>query len=294
MTDWDGFSAQEKILLGIQNISKLFRIQNFGVLLFLTFKYVICVVILVNLTAFLLAWLLTSGVKGENFLRAGFFTPNLIGGIVLGFIWQFVFNRVFPEVLMAIPGFEQSWLSSPSKAFWAIVIVATWQQSGYMLLIYIAGFVGVPQDYIEAAEIDGATAGQITRHIRLPLMAQSFVICFFLTLTSAFKVYDLNLSLTDGGPYGTTKMAAMTIFEKAFTSHNYGLGQAESNHFLPDHIGSSYYFRWFQENVRRWKHENEYCKKRLEAIRELPKILEKQWLLCIVSTLYDSFSARDY
>ena len=92
-------------------------------------------------------------------------------------------------------------------------------------------------------------------------MAQSFVICFFLTLTSAFKVYDLNLSLTDGGPYGTTKMAAMTIFEKAFTSHNYGLGSGRGNHFLPDHIGSSYYSSWFQENVRRWKHENEYCKK---------------------------------
>lgn len=227
MTDWDGFSAQ-KNFVGIQNYIKAFQDTEFWSSIFLTFKYVICVVILVNLTAFLLAWLLTSGVKGENFLRAGFFTPNLIGGIVLGFIWQFVFNRVFPEVLMAIPGFEQSWLSSPSKAFWAIVIVATWQQSGYMLLIYIAGFVGVPQDYIEAAEIDGATAGQITRHIRLPLMAQSFVICFFLTLTSAFKVYDLNLSLTDGGPYGTTKMAAMTIFEKAFTSHNYGLGQAEA------------------------------------------------------------------
>ena len=118
---------------------------------------------------------MTSGVKGENFLRAGFFTPNLIGGIVLGFIWQFVFNRVLPEVLTAIPGFEQSWLSSPSKAFWAIVIVATWQQSGYMLLIYIAGFVGVSQDYIEAAEIDGATCR--TDHKTYPSAVDGTVLC---------------------------------------------------------------------------------------------------------------------
>ncbi|MFQ9396147.1 MAG: carbohydrate ABC transporter permease [Lachnospiraceae bacterium] len=105
-----------KILWESKNYIKAFQDTEFWGFYFLTFKYVICVVILVNLTAFLLAWLLTSGVKGENFLRAGFFTPNLIGGIVLGFIWQFVFNRVLPEVLTAIPGFEQSWLSSPSKS----------------------------------------------------------------------------------------------------------------------------------------------------------------------------------
>ena len=188
--------------------------------------------------------LLTSFIWGLSFVAqsvssdlVGPFTFNsirlLIGGIVLGFIWNFIFSRVIPgldslPLIGSLPIFEQSWLSNPTTAFWSLVIVATWQQSGYMLLIYIAGFVGIPKDYIEAASIDGANNRQITLHIRLPLMVQSFVICIFLTLTSAFKVYDLNLSLTDGGPYGTTQMAAMTIFNKAFVSHQYGLGQAQA------------------------------------------------------------------
>ena len=231
-TDWDGFSSV-KTFVGIQNYIVTFQDTDFWNSIFLTFKYVFFVVILVNVIAFGLAYLLTSGIKGQNFLRAGFFTPNLIGGIVLGFIWNFVFNRVLPGlgadgILESLPFLQKSWLSDPNMAFWAIVIVATWQQSGYMLLIYVAGFVGVPKDYIEAAQIDGAKEAQITRYIRLPLMMQSFVICFFLTLTSAFKVYDLNLSLTDGGPYGTTRMAAMTIFEKAFVNHDYGLGQSQA------------------------------------------------------------------
>ena len=232
LTSWDGFSAQKEFV-GLRNYIDTFRDQDFWTSIFLTFKYVFFVVIFVNVIAFCLAWLLTSGIKGQNFLRAGFFTPNLIGGIVLGFIWNFIYSRVIPGIgtlsaFESLPIFQQSWLSTPNMAFWSLVIVATWQQSGYMLLIYVAGFVGVSPDYIEAAHIDSCNESQVTRYIRLPLMVQSFVICLLLTLTSAFKVYDLNLSLTDGGPYGTTKMAAMTIFEKAFTEHKYGLGQAQA------------------------------------------------------------------
>lgn len=224
MTNWNGYSAVKEFV-GLQNYITVLHDKEFWSSILLTFRYVIAVVVLVNLTGFLLAVLLTSGIKGENFLRAGFFTPNLIGGIVLGFIWQFIFNRV----LVSLPVFsDTSMLSSPTSAFWAMVIVQTWKQSGYMLLIYIAGLVGVPQDYIEAARIDGASSGQILRKIRLPLMMQSFTICFFLTLSSAFQVYDLNLSLTGGGPYNSTRMAVMTIFDKAFTYHNYGEGQAEA------------------------------------------------------------------
>ena len=223
-TSWDGFSSVKQFV-GFQNYITVFHDKEFWSSIFLTFRYVIAVVVLVNLTAFLLAVLLTSHIKGENFLRAGFFTPNLIGGIVLGFIWQFIFNRV----LVTLPFMpDTSLLSDPTTAFWAIVIVQTWKQSGYMMLIYIAGLVGVSQDYIEAARIDGATNRQILWKIRLPLMMQSFPICFFLTLSSSFQVYDLNLSLTNGGPYGATRMAVMTIFEKAFTYHKYGEGQAEA------------------------------------------------------------------
>ncbi len=127
--------------------------------LLLTFKYVIFVVIIVNVLAFAIAYLLTRGIKGQNFFRAGFFTPNLIGGLVLGYIWQFVFSRVFVGIGEATGWslFESSWLSDPSLAFAALVLVSVWQLSGYMILIYVAGFMGLNQDVMEAASIDGAT-----------------------------------------------------------------------------------------------------------------------------------------
>ena len=228
MTSWDGIS-QTKEFVGLLNYQITFSDPEFWGSIWLTVKYVLAVVVLVNVIAFLLAVLLTSGIRGQNFLRAGFFTPNLIGGIVLGFIWQFIFNRVFT----AIPIFpEVSFLSKPRSAFWALVLVQSWKSSGYMLLIYIAGLVGVPQDYIEAARIDGASSKQILWKIRLPLMMQSFTICLFLTLSTAFKIYDLNLSLTNGGPYNSTKMAVMTIMDKAFAFHRYGEGQAEAMVFF--------------------------------------------------------------
>lgn len=127
--------------------------------LVLTFKYVIAVVVLVNVLAFAIAYLLTRGIKGQNFFRAGFFTPNLIGGIVLGYIWQFVFSRVFVNIGESTGWsfFEVSWLSEPNKAFLALVVVSVWQLSGYMILIYVAGFMGLSEDVMEAASIDGAS-----------------------------------------------------------------------------------------------------------------------------------------
>lgn len=121
-----------------------------------------------------------------------------------------------------------SWLADPNKAFWSLVIVTVWQLSGYMMLIYIAGFTGMSTDVLEAASIDGATGFQRLKCIILPLMVPSFVICLFLTLSRAFMVYDVNLTLTGGEPYGTTRLIAMHVYEKAFTSRNYGVGQAEA------------------------------------------------------------------
>ena len=166
----------------------------------------------------------------KNFFRAGFFTPNLIGGLVLGYIWQFVFSRVFVGIGEATGWslFEASWLSDPNLAFAALVLVSVWQLSGYMILIYVAGFMGLSQDVMEAASIDGATGWVKLRSIILPLMMSSITICLFLTLSRAFMVYDVNLSLTAGAPYGTTEMAAMHVYEKAFTSRQFGVGQAEA------------------------------------------------------------------
>lgn len=228
-TDWNGV-AQNKNFIGFTNFISVVQDKLFWSSLLLTFKYVIVVVILVNVIAFAIAYLLTRGIKGQNFFRAGFFTPNLIGGIVLGYIWQFVFSRVFVNIGESTGWnlFEISWLSDPSKAFAALVMVSVWQLSGYMILIYVAGFMGLSEDVMEAASIDGATGWAKLKNIIMPLMMSSITICLFLTLSRAFMVYDVNLSLTSGGPYGTTEMAAMHVYEKAFTSRQFGVGQAEA------------------------------------------------------------------
>lgn len=229
LTDWNGV-AKVKNFVGLKNFAGVWKDPQFFDSLMLTFKYVILVVLLVNVVSFGLAYLLTRGIKGQNFFRAGFFTPNLIGGIVLGYIWQFVFSRVFVNMGEATgwEAFGVSWLSDPTKAFIALVLVSVWQLSGYMILIYVAGFMGLSEDVMEAASIDGASGWRKMRSITMPLMMSSVTVCLFLTLSRAFMVYDVNLSLTAGAPYGTTEMAAMHVYEKAFTSRQFGLGQAEA------------------------------------------------------------------
>lgn len=228
-TNWNGISNAFDFV-AFQNYAAAFRDAAFWRSLLLTLGYVLASVICINLLAFFLAYLLTSGIKGQSFLRSAFFTPNLIGGIVLGFIWQFVFNNAMTSVgnWLGLESLSRSWLSDPAMAFWALVVVTVWQYSGYMMIIYVAGFTGVPRDLLEAAGIDGCTAGQATRYVTLPLMAPSFVVCLFLSIQRCFMVYDVNLSLTEGGPYGTTRLAAMHVYQKTFVSKEYGVGQAEA------------------------------------------------------------------
>lgn len=228
-TDWNGVT-DVKNLVGFANYAELFKDTGFWSSMLLTLKYVFFSVLLVNLVAFLFAYMLTSGMKGQNFFRTGFFTPNLIGGVVLGFIWQFIFSRILVNIGDSTGWgiFSTSWLSDPNKAFWSLVVVTVWQLSGYMMLIYVAGFTGMSEDVLEAASIDGATGFQRLKSIVMPLMVPSFVICLFLTLSRAFMVYDVNLTLTGGEPYGTTRLVAMHVYEKAFTARQYGVGQAEA------------------------------------------------------------------
>lgn len=190
-TDWNGISSSTSFI-GTTNYIAVFKDVEFWKSLLLTLKYVVCSVVLVNIVAFFLAFVLTSKMKGVGFFRTGFFTPNLIGGVVLGFIWQFVFSRVLVNfgATTGMDFFTKSFLADPSKAFWALVIVTVWQTSGYMMLIYIAGFSGISSDVLEAASIDGATGVQKLRRITVPLMMPSFVICIFLTLSRCFMVYD--------------------------------------------------------------------------------------------------------
>ena len=228
-TNWDGFSSAVD-LVGLRNYQALAQDGAFWESLGKTILYVLCSVALINFIAFVLAYLLTSGLRGQGVMRSAFFTPNLIGGIILGFIWKFVFNKSIVAVGEALnmDFLSSSWLSDPTKAFWAMVIVTVWQYSGYMMIIYVAGFTGIPNDLIEASKIDGCTAMQTTRKVVLPLMVPSFVICLFLSVQRCFMVYDVNLALTNGGPENSTKFAAMFVYQKAFTSQEYGVGQAEA------------------------------------------------------------------
>lgn len=228
-TDWNGY-ASTKNFTGLKNFAAVFSDSTFWKSMGNTIVYSLISVVTINVTGFALAYLLTSGIRGQNFFRACLFIPNLIGGLILGYIWQFIFSRVMVNFYSFFPFeiFRQSWLSSPSRAMAAMIIVTTWQYSGYVLLIYIAGFIGIPQDMIEAARIDGAKERVITWKIRIPMMVPSFVVSMFLSLTRTFKVYDLNLSLTGGGPYDSTKLAAMHIYTKAFEEQQYGVGQAEA------------------------------------------------------------------
>ena len=228
-TSWDGVS-KDKPFVGLANYIATFQDAAYWQALGRTLIYSVIAVILVNVVAFFLAYLLTSGIKGQNFFRAGFFVPNLIGGIILGYIWQFVFNKVivyFGDALN-VTVLQKSMLSGSASAFAALVLVTIWQFSGYMMLIYIAGLTGVSEDLKEAAKIDGCNESQTTRYIVLPLMRASFTICMFLTITRCFMIYDVNLSLTEGGPYGSTVMAALYVFQKAFSAKQYGVGQTEA------------------------------------------------------------------
>ena len=228
-TSWDGVSLQ-KPFVGLQNYIQAFQDSAYWQSLGRTIIYTIIAVILVNVVAFLLAFLVTSGVKGQNFFRAGFFVPNLIGGIVLGYVWKFVFNRAFVAIgkSMNIDVLKSSWLATTGGAMFCLIIVSVWQYAGYMMLIYVAGFMSVSKDVIEAAKIDGCTNMQTIVRISVPLMVSSFVQCLFLTLTRCFMVYDVNLSLTKGEPFNSTVMAAMHVYNKAFTYKDFGVGQAEA------------------------------------------------------------------
>jgi raffinose/stachyose/melibiose transport system permease protein len=228
-TSWDGVS-NSKPFVGLANYVSTFSDTAYWQALGRTFFYSIVAVILVNVVAFILAFLVTSGVKGQNFFRAGFFVPNLIGGIVLGYIWKFVFNRALVAIGEAIGSkfLSTSLLSTTGGAMFCLIVVSVWQYAGYMMLIYVAGFMSVSEDVIEAAKIDGCTNMQTITHISVPLMVSSFVQCLFLTITRCFMVYDVNLSLTNGEPFGSSVLAAMHVYNTAFTYKNYGTGQAEA------------------------------------------------------------------
>lgn len=228
LTSWDGVSLT-KPFVGLANFVAAFQDKDYWAAMGRTVIYSVFAVVLINVVAFALAWLVTSGVKGQNFFRAGFFVPNLIGGIVLGYVWKFVFNRAFVAVAKAAGNAAAgSLLATPNGAMFCLIVVSVWQYAGYMMLIYVAGFMSVSKDVQEASLIDGCTPSQAMKNVTIPLMRSSFVQCIFLSITRCFVVYDVNLSLTKGEPFGSSVLAAMHVYNQAFTYKNYGLGQAEA------------------------------------------------------------------
>lgn len=209
--------------VGIDNYVKVFT-QSFDFLnaLWFTVKFTVVSVISVNVLAFLLALILTRPMKGTNAFRTGFFMPNLIGGIVLGYIWQIIINGVL--------GYFGVDITYAAKyGFWGLVILTNWQQIGYMMIIYIAGIQNVPSDMLEAADIDGATYPQKLRYIILPMVSSAVTICTFLTLTNSFKLFDQNLALTGGAPGKETAMLALDIYKTFYNRVGYeGVGQAKA------------------------------------------------------------------
>ncbi|MEH7179861.1 carbohydrate ABC transporter permease [Neobacillus vireti] len=229
-TDWNGVTGSVK-WVGLDNFKYLFtEDKQFQQSFILTTKYTVVAIILTNLIGFGLALLVAQKLKTKNVLRTVFFMPNLIGGLILGFIWQFIFVKGFASIgeLTGIPLFELAWLGDAKTAFWGIVIVSVWQGAGYIMIIYIAALQNVPQELIEAARIDGANRFQVLRHITMPLVAPAVTICLFLTTASSFKVFDANLSLTNGGPFKSTEMLALNIYTEAFVNNRYGIGEAKA------------------------------------------------------------------
>ncbi len=209
--------------VGLQNyITAFSKGQRFGSAFIFTIIFTIVCVITINIFAFALALVLTRKIKGTNLFRTVFFMPNLIGGIVLGYTWQVMIDAV-------LLNYGKTLLADAKYGFWGLVILMNWQMIGYMMVIYIAGLQNVPQDIIEAAEIDGANKWQILRSITIPMVMPSITICTFLTLANSFKLYDQNLALTAGAPMYKTEMLAMNIVDTMFSRNGFeGVGQAKA------------------------------------------------------------------
>lgn len=210
---------------GLDNYIRVFQDESFLSAFGFTVSFAVVSVVSINVLAFGLALLLTREMRGTNFFRTIFFMPNLIGGIVLGYIWQILINCVLSLV-------EQPLLKLNSTAgYWGLIILMCWQQVGYMMIIYIAGLQNIPEDVLEAARVDGANAIQTLIKVKLPMVMSSITVCVFLTLTNSFKLFDQNLALTAGEPAHSTEMLALNIYQTFYARAGAqwkGLGQAKA------------------------------------------------------------------
>lgn len=243
LTDWTSRPQPEGLkFVGLQNFITSLKDPSFIYSFLLTNVYTIINMLLINIVAFGLALLVTANIKFKKIYRVGFFLPNLIGGLILGYIWQFIFNIVIPNFPLlttfypAISDPLNLMLANRNSAVMAIVIAGSWQYAGYIMMIYIAAIISVPEELFEAAQIDGASSFKKLLHITIPMTAQAFTITLFLTLVQSFKQFDANVSLTGGGPATSfmgefmrgTELLALDIYNTAFTANSLAQSQARS------------------------------------------------------------------
>lgn len=208
--------------IGLKNYIKIFEETDFLHSLWFTVLFTAVTVVLINVLAFAVAMLLTKGIRGTNVFRTIFFMPNLIGGIILGYVWQLLLNGILAY-------FDRTLTYSAVYGFWGLVILTLWQQVGYMMVIYIAGIQNIPGELIEAAKIDGANGRQVLINVTIPMVMPSITICTFLTLTNGFKLFDQNLALTNGAPSKMSEMLALNIYNTFYGRSGYeGVGQAKA------------------------------------------------------------------
>jgi len=224
--------------IGVGNYFSAFRDRGFVYSFWYTALFAVVALVLINVLAFAVAYVLTQRIKGANLFRTVFFMPNLIGGIVLGYIWSILFDGV-------LRWYNTSILLETRYGFWGLVILMCWQQIGYMMIIYIAGLQSVPEDMLEAARIDGASGWQTLRRVTIPNLMPSITICTFLTLTNSFKLFDQNLALTGGAPFQfktlpdgtlstvkTTEMLALNIYNTFYGQNSAARGTAQAKAVL--------------------------------------------------------------
>jgi raffinose/stachyose/melibiose transport system permease protein len=237
-TDWSSSAGSGAGLkfVGLQNFANSFKDPAFLYSFLVTLAYTVINVIAINVVSLVLALLVTSKIKLRNIYRVGFFVPNLIGGLILGYIWQFIFNNAIPALGGFLANPNNLILSKVDTSVLALVAAGTWQYGGYIMMIYVAAIEGVPVELYEAAKIDGAKGFQRFVKITMPMIAQAFTITLFLTLINSFKQFDVNVSLTAGGPSTifmgkpifATELLALHIYNTAFASNHLAMGQARA------------------------------------------------------------------
>ena len=232
-TNWNGVDPTYKFV-AFKQYQRVVRDEQFWKSMWFTIRFSLVVVVLSNLIGFMWAYILAKDIPFRNFFRALIFIPRVIGGVVLGYLWRFIIQNVFPYLgkVTGISWLAQNWFTTPSSSFWGLVIVMTWSLSGYLMIIYGSGFAAIDKGYLEAATIDGAGPIQKLFKITIPLLRATITRCLFIAINWAMLLYDTNISLTDGNPFRSSEGVTLNIFVTAFSNNRLAFGAAKSMIFI--------------------------------------------------------------